>query len=301
MKVRWNTTLAELKRAKMLQPAFDAIVDKLPDGLTGKPRKVAQARKEKWQMFETDWEFVDKLISALQVLENCTLEFSKKTVPTISKILPLYKLMEVSLTKSAEEYRSDPTLHAALLAGAKKATKYIDKALVGDYVLLGAVLHPAIRLSFFQSDQWDSSVAIRGRRLLLQIVKKYAAQDKSRTVDTESTNPDRTTAPGPTSVFAMAMALQGAGASTKPVSDGKDEVDLYLGNISPVPLDFDDPLGWWKVELVLSVVCISLILLVANAGHIGRYGTCCAGYSRDSWCQRFSGASFFKSQKDVIR
>lgn len=29
--------------------------------------------------------------------------------------------------------------------------------------------------------------------------------------------------------------------------EGKREVDLYLGNISPVARDFDDPLGWWKV------------------------------------------------------
>ncbi|KAJ7869546.1 hypothetical protein B0H14DRAFT_3440541 [Mycena olivaceomarginata] len=77
MKVRWNTTLAELERAQLLQPAFDAFVSKLPNGLNGKPKQVAQARKKKWEMSSGDWEFVDKLVKALEVLRLVTLEFSK--------------------------------------------------------------------------------------------------------------------------------------------------------------------------------------------------------------------------------
>jgi hypothetical protein len=77
------------------------------------------------------------MVDICQVLELCTLEFSKKSVPTITKVLPLYKLMEVTLTALATTHREDePTL--ALLAGAAVATKYIYNALFGDYVLLGA-------------------------------------------------------------------------------------------------------------------------------------------------------------------
>ncbi|KAF8181032.1 hypothetical protein K438DRAFT_1976480 [Mycena galopus ATCC 62051] len=139
MKVRWNTTLAELERAQLLQLAFDVFVGELPNGLTGKAKKVAQARKKKWEMSSGDWEFVDKLVKALEVLKLCTLEFSKKSVPTITKVLPLYKLMEVTLTALATKHEEDePTLSAALFAGAAVATKYISNALFGDYVLLGA-------------------------------------------------------------------------------------------------------------------------------------------------------------------
>jgi hypothetical protein len=47
--------------------------------------------------------------------------------------------MEVTLTNLAEKYEDDePNLSAALLAGAAIATKYISKALFGDYPLLGA-------------------------------------------------------------------------------------------------------------------------------------------------------------------
>ncbi|KAJ7883890.1 hypothetical protein B0H14DRAFT_2564660 [Mycena olivaceomarginata] len=94
MKVRWNTTLAELERAQLLQPAFDAFV--------------AQARKKKWEMSSGDWEFVDKLVKAL----------------------------EATLTDSAKNHEDDePVLSAALIAGAAVATTYINKALVGDYIL----------------------------------------------------------------------------------------------------------------------------------------------------------------------
>jgi hypothetical protein len=47
--------------------------------------------------------------------------------------------MEVTLTALATKHKEDePTLSAALLAGAAVATKYISNALFGDYVLLGA-------------------------------------------------------------------------------------------------------------------------------------------------------------------
>jgi hypothetical protein len=42
-------------------------VSELPNGLGGKVKAVATARKKKWEMSSTDWEFVDKLVAALEV------------------------------------------------------------------------------------------------------------------------------------------------------------------------------------------------------------------------------------------
>ncbi|KAJ7714918.1 hypothetical protein B0H16DRAFT_1701898 [Mycena metata] len=98
--------------------AFDAFVNELPTGLRGKAAQVALNRKKKWEMSSTDWEFIDKLVKALEVLKLATLEFSQKSVPTIAKVLPLYKLIEVKLTELAE-----------------------------------AFLHPAVCLAYFQSPQ----------------------------------------------------------------------------------------------------------------------------------------------------
>ncbi|KAK6992323.1 hypothetical protein R3P38DRAFT_2417271, partial [Favolaschia claudopus] len=45
MKVRWNTMHAELERAKLLQPAFNAFVTEMPDSLRGKARTTAKRKK----------------------------------------------------------------------------------------------------------------------------------------------------------------------------------------------------------------------------------------------------------------
>ncbi|KAJ7831822.1 hypothetical protein B0H14DRAFT_3463771 [Mycena olivaceomarginata] len=169
--------------------------------------------------------------SILQVLWFVTLEFSKKS------------------TLATKHEDDEPTLSNALLAGAAVATQYINKALIGDYILLGAVLHPAARITFFKGNQWDPSIAVRARRLLLDIVKRCAKADRdtspSSVAAVSGSDSSNTTK---SSVFAMAMALKAAPA-VKTVSttiDGKDEVELYCGNISPVSETFDDPLTWWK-------------------------------------------------------
>jgi hypothetical protein len=79
------------------------------------------------------------MLDICRVFKLCTLEFSKKSVLTKTKVLSLYKLMEVTLTALATNYKEDePTLCAALLAGAAVATKDISNALFSDSVLLGA-------------------------------------------------------------------------------------------------------------------------------------------------------------------
>jgi hypothetical protein len=48
--------------------------------------------------------------------------------------------------------------------------------------------------------------------------------------------------------MAMALKVTQASLAATVAADGKDEVELYCGNISPVALDFDDLLKWWKVS-----------------------------------------------------
>ncbi|KAJ7742345.1 hypothetical protein DFH07DRAFT_777762 [Mycena maculata] len=62
------------------------------------------------------------------------------------------------------------------------------------------------------------------------------------------------------SIFAMAITLNGSTESVPAgVVDGKDEVELYFGNISPVTGDFDDPLTWWKASFTY---CPSILILI---------------------------------------
>ncbi|CAK5282924.1 unnamed protein product [Mycena citricolor] len=191
----------------------------------------------------TDWEFVEQLIKALEILELITKEFSLKTVPTLPKVLPFYKLMETDLEAKSKELCSIPNLSAALLAGSKMATKYINKALEGDYPMLATLLHPALRLRFFQNSNWDPSVANRAKKILVEIVQRYLAEiPTSDTALVAEAAPTR-------SVFGLAATM---GSRTGGVAslDASAEIELYFGGISPVADMFDDPLGWWKDQAV---------------------------------------------------
>jgi hypothetical protein len=81
-----------------------------------------------------------------KVFQDATLEFSQTKVPTISKVLPLFKIIQQHLQKalndpdlvkdrSGMKYRG---LKTALKCGLEKIGKYLEKALVSDYTLLGA-------------------------------------------------------------------------------------------------------------------------------------------------------------------
>ncbi|KAF7378021.1 Reverse transcriptase-RNase H-integrase [Mycena sanguinolenta] len=237
MVIRWNTMYAEMRRARSLSAPLDAFVADMARGLSGKAKAAALARKKKWEMHSSDWEFIDKLMSALEVLQDVTLEFSKKGVPTICKVLPLYKLMETKLAQLADEYEYDDfNIARALRAGSEKAKQYVGKALISDYPLLGAVLHPAIRLAFFETSDWDPEVPKRAYSLLTTLVRKYS--DSPTTTSASCAKPTK-------GIFAM--AIKGHAETQKKTSfAGKDEVDMYLSGISPVEDGFEDPLGWWK-------------------------------------------------------
>lgn len=104
------------------------------------------------------------------------------------------------------------------------------------------MLHPAARLAFFETPDWDAAVAVRARHLLADLVKKYSADGSTATTMATAS----VTSKPAKGIFAMAM--QGHAESKKSTSfAGKDEVEMYFGGISPVEDSFDDPLGWWKV------------------------------------------------------
>jgi hypothetical protein len=82
----------------------------------------------------------------IQKFQDATLEFSQTKVPTISKVLPLFKMIQQHLEdslrdpdlvkdKSGQKYRG---LKSGIKAGLDKINIHLEKALVGDYPLLGA-------------------------------------------------------------------------------------------------------------------------------------------------------------------
>ena len=108
-------------------------------------------------------------------------------------------------------------------------------ALFGAFSDAYLVLHPAIRLVHFQGSQWDSVIAVRTRKLLLNMVKMYADAEQTQAPQAaDSANTAVKAAQGP-SLFAMAVAFKSQDSSAvKPTTaQGKGEVELHFGNISP--------------------------------------------------------------------
>ncbi|KAF7291277.1 hypothetical protein MIND_01271500 [Mycena indigotica] len=124
--------------------------------------------------------------------------------------------------------------------------------------------HEEIRVVYFKSGQWDSAVATRAKNLLLAIAKTYAKRRSAPGTTTSTTNtvtvPQANVETSSESVFAMAMAL-----------GGKAEVELYIGDISPVAPGYDDALGWWKkMEETLPILAAAARDVLAIPGPLRR-------------------------------
>ena len=139
----------------------------MDQSLSGKPKAAAKRRQKKWRLSPDEWETLAKLCAVLKVsrrisgdqllfelmlydviqkFQDATLEFSQTKVPTISKVLPLFKMIQQHLEdslrdpdlvkdKSGQKYRG---LKSGIKAGLDKINIHLEKALVGDYPLLGA-------------------------------------------------------------------------------------------------------------------------------------------------------------------
>lgn len=81
-----------------------------------------------------------------KVFQDATLEFSQTKVPTICKVLPLFKMIQQHLQKTLNDpdLAKDKSgikycgLKTGLKCGLDKINVHLEKALISDYPLLGA-------------------------------------------------------------------------------------------------------------------------------------------------------------------
>ena len=187
----------------------------MDQGVSGKAKTAAKCHQKKWRLSPDKWKRLAKLCAVLQVrhtsdhylicsrvnacctfqtYQDATLEFSQLKVPTISKVLPLFKTIQQHL----EDALKDPDLakekSGQKYQGLKRGLKFgLEKALVGDYPLLGtgecpitcalvftklfeAVLHPSIRLAYFEdTTRWDTLIPAHAWVLLKHLYEVYKA------------------------------------------------------------------------------------------------------------------------------
>ncbi|KAF9231663.1 hypothetical protein BU15DRAFT_55870 [Melanogaster broomeanus] len=254
MEIRWNTTYAEMDRGIKLKLAVNYWVDQLDNGLRGKKKTAATRKKKKWHISHSEWELLERLCIVLQDLYDATLDFSVSGVPTITKPLPLYKFIEQKLQRAIEELTEDEDPHNltdALTAGLEKLRKHLRKSLDSHYPLLGAVLHPSIRLAYFKDgSKWSNDIPARAETLLEHLYMEYADDSAQSNTPASHVTPRQPTEV-PKSIFDQAITMKTDSTTSGTTLGGvkQSELSNYFGGAYPCK-NQADPLGWWKVRLI---------------------------------------------------
>ncbi|KAF8577228.1 hypothetical protein K439DRAFT_1365232 [Ramaria rubella] len=238
MPMRWNTWYAEIDRVIKLKPAINQWIDQLDQRVTGRKKKEAACKKNDWFLTPGDWDMFDRLCGILKA----TLELSKTRVPTICKVLPLYKLVQEHLEAALHDLGMEHDIYGisiAVQAGLDKLEKYLDCAMDNDYVLLGAVLHPSICITYFEDlARWQPAVARHARTLLDHIYDTYAEMDDSPIIKPATpADPKHEQS----SIFAQAIRS----AEPKVSKSSTNELETYFSGAYPCV--GEDILAWYKV------------------------------------------------------
>ncbi|KAL1942606.1 hypothetical protein VTO73DRAFT_4846 [Trametes versicolor] len=276
---RWNTTLAEIERALQLRPALKQWIEQLDSGLTGKKKTAALKKKKEWFLSPEDWELLETLVGVLKVtcFHHRTLCKLRADRPCLSTGVPRRNLIAVkggrphypatpsplqaprdSIAKCTDsDSRNDRILRQALEQGALKLEKHLKLALRSRFTILGAVLHPALRVTYFENQNlWQPEIGARARTELSALYDEYALKvaagnlqilARSGHSSGQSGAPQGTRAgknqEAASKAGPMASAIQASGAND--VQTSATEVELYLSHAYPCK-DENGALKWWK-------------------------------------------------------
>ncbi|KAJ6567513.1 hypothetical protein B0H10DRAFT_1965345 [Mycena sp. CBHHK59/15] len=112
-----------------------------------------------------------------------------------------------------------------------------SKKLPSDCVLL--VLHPAIRLSYFQSGDWDKDLAKRAKTILEHLYEVYKEEFEEDHPEASSSAAPKVHTTSPSKgIFRRAVARAASGGSTV-----QNELEVYFSGIYPMADDDDDIYG----------------------------------------------------------
>ncbi|CUA72929.1 Zinc finger BED domain-containing protein 4 [Homo sapiens] [Rhizoctonia solani] len=198
VKVGWNSILAEIRRAILLKSAINQYVATLDEGKTGAALRRARKLKKKWTITDEEWDALEELVKILEPFEAATRGYSKRGRTVLHSVLPTYAVLRQMLIDSrvrlsVSSVGSDiiDTLIEALKAGEKKLQKYFDLAIESDFTLLASILHPGMRLVYFQDTQrWGAlgeSLVKRGQALLEYLYDLYKQETSSEQAEYQPT------------------------------------------------------------------------------------------------------------------
>ncbi|KAI9463009.1 hypothetical protein F5148DRAFT_982533 [Russula earlei] len=117
------------------------------DNVTGnKTLKLCQ-----YELDDRDWDIVKDL---LQVLKNVTLFFSQDDIVTITNVVPTMDQLDAMLSSSATTPLV-PVVKHALTFACQLMDKYYSKTDLSNVYCISMVLHPQLKLKYFQQHAWE--------------------------------------------------------------------------------------------------------------------------------------------------
>ncbi|CEL59196.1 similar to zinc finger protein [Rhizoctonia solani AG-1 IB] len=184
VRVRWNSILAEIRRAVLLKAAINQYVLSMDKGKRGASLRRARALKKKWTLTDEEWDALEELVRILEPFECATQDYSRRGRAVLHSVLPTYAVLRDKLIESRNRL-TVPSLGSgvfesiidALKAGEDKLEKYFNLAVKSDLTLLASILHPAMRLAYLQDTRrWGTlgrDLVRRGQELLEYLYELY--------------------------------------------------------------------------------------------------------------------------------
>ncbi|KAF8238215.1 hypothetical protein L208DRAFT_1076278, partial [Tricholoma matsutake] len=132
----------------MLMVTFDYCI--VIDNVTGnKTLKLHQ-----YELDDGDWEVVKDLLQVLKMYKDATLFFSQDDAVTITNVVLMMDRIDAMLSRSAMTPLASAVKHALTFA-CQLMDKYYSKTDLSNVYHITMVLHPQLKLKYFQQHGWE--------------------------------------------------------------------------------------------------------------------------------------------------
>ncbi|KAG8722550.1 hypothetical protein FRC08_000542 [Ceratobasidium sp. 394] len=172
---------------------------------------------------------------AQKPFEDATLSFSKKGKVRLPDVLPTYVQLRAELQEARNRLQkmhgpgNDPYGHlAAISAGEQKLEKNFALARQSDLTLVASILHPGMRLQYFENTLIWGEMMQRGRILIEHLFETYNLE-LEQPLDTRSANPQATRPK--LQKLSWSDRLRQARLSSVLGSALGDELERFFGNV----------------------------------------------------------------------
>ncbi|CAE6420228.1 unnamed protein product [Rhizoctonia solani] len=283
VKVRWNSILAEIRRAILLKAAINQYVLTLDNGKSRALLWRARALKKKWSISDKEWDVLCEIVKILEPFESATRDYSKRGRTVLYSVLPTYITLQEKLTKSRVHLNTllvsssgFETLVEALKAGEEKLDKYFHLALKSNLTLLASIFHPGMRIKYFKDTQrWGNlgtQLAKQGCELLEYLYELYKLETVPGQPETRLVAGQKTSVNNLGWIDGLLDLADEATDSTFP-----EEVRNYLDG--KYQYKGGDILAWWKENEshipVLSRIARDILAIPATSVSVERLFSRC--------------------------